>query len=575
MTDKELEKIYNEAYRAVYWTAMSLLKNEADAEDVVQDTFVTLIESYDTMKDKDKVIPWLKKIAANKCLNRLTRTKTDAVEDEFFDDVEAIAEDFLPDSIVESEEARRIIMDIINNKLSDEIRRTLILFYFDDMSTKEIAEALGVPEGTVRRRLNFARNKIKKEVEKYEEENDTKLFGMAIPFLTKLFIKESEQVVFKPMPVSLANLSASVKAPGSGAGIKASTEAVRKGTEIMKTKIIIGAIAAVVAVGVTVGIIAGVLNSKRTKVEPEAGILSSESVEDKTKNTTAETTAPKPKANKDLFVWKDNVIVELSEEGEKADVLVIPKECEGFMNIFDEGVYSEVYFESDDDINLNMAFSNAPNLKKIVLPKNLTTLNMFEFANDVSLEEIELPDSVTTLDSSVFQGCTSLKRIEIPEGVTELPYALFIDCSSLEEVTLHEGITTLGLGCFANCESLKTISLPSTVKTIEDKAFLRCRGLESVELNEGLESIGYDAFSYAESLTSLRVPSTVKSVQVSVLYGSGVTDLYLPAGLEITDCELASFYNPDAKTRIHVTAGSWADTHYDDYFVNCGEKTYD
>ena len=140
MTDKELEKIYNEAYRAVYWTAMSLLKNEADAEDIVQDTFVTLIESYDTLNDKDKVIPWLKKIAANKCLNRLTRSKTDTVEDEFFDDVEAIAEDFLPDSIVESEEARKIIMDIINNKLSDDIRRTLILFYFDDLSTKEIVK---------------------------------------------------------------------------------------------------------------------------------------------------------------------------------------------------------------------------------------------------------------------------------------------------------------------------------------------------------------------------------------------------------------------------------------------------
>ena len=263
MTDKELEKIYNEAYRAVYWTAMSLLKNEADAEDIVQDTFVTLIESYDTLNDKDKVIPWLKKIAANKCLNRLARTKTDAVEDEFFDDVEAIAEDFLPDSIVESEEARKIVMDIINNKLSDDIRRTLILFYFDDMSTKEIAEALDVPEGTVRRRLNFARNKIKKEVEKYEEENDTKLFGMAIPFLTKLFVKETEQVAIKPMPASLANLSASAEASSKGVNIKASTEAIKKGTDIMKTKILIGSIAAVVAVGATIGIIAGVVSKNK------------------------------------------------------------------------------------------------------------------------------------------------------------------------------------------------------------------------------------------------------------------------------------------------------------------------
>ena len=64
MTDKELERIYNEAYRAVYWTAMSLLKNDADAEDVVQDTFVTLIESYETIIDKNKVIPWLKKMSS-------------------------------------------------------------------------------------------------------------------------------------------------------------------------------------------------------------------------------------------------------------------------------------------------------------------------------------------------------------------------------------------------------------------------------------------------------------------------------------------------------------------------------
>ena len=263
MTQKEFEKIYNEAYRAVYWTSMSLLRNEADAEDIVQDTFVTLIGSYESIKDKDKVIPWLKKTAANKCLNRLTRTRTEVVEDEFFENVEAVAEDFLPDSIVESEDARRIIMDIINNSLSEDIRRTLILFYFDEMSTKETAEALGVPEGTVRRRLNFARNKIKKEVEKYEEDNDTKLFAMVIPFLTKLFIKESEQVTIKPIPASLIKLSASAEVSSKGAAIKATAGAVKKGTGIMmKTKILIGVAAAVVAVGVTTGVILGVMNRK-------------------------------------------------------------------------------------------------------------------------------------------------------------------------------------------------------------------------------------------------------------------------------------------------------------------------
>ena len=263
MTGKELEQIYNKAYKAVYWTAMQFLRNEADAEDVVQDTFISFMESYADLKDTDKAVALLKKIAANKCLDRIKLSKTDIADEEFFDGVEAIPEDFLPDSIIESEDARRIVMDIINNSLSEEIRRTLILFYFDEMSTGEVAEILGVPEGTVRRRLNFARNKIKKEVRKYEEDNDTKLFGMAIPFLIKLFIKESEQVLFKPMPAKLLNLSASAKASGKGANINASKEAVKKGTDIMKTKIAIGIVAPVIAVGATLGIILGIISKNK------------------------------------------------------------------------------------------------------------------------------------------------------------------------------------------------------------------------------------------------------------------------------------------------------------------------
>ena len=253
MDGKELEKIYNEAYRAVYWTAFSLLKNEDDAQDIVQDTFVALINSYDSIQDKSKIVPWLKKVAANKSLNRLTRTKTDNVEDEFFDTVETVPEDFLPDSLVESEETRKIIMDIINNSLSEDIRMTLILFYFDEMSTKEVAEALGIPEGTVSRRIHSAKKKIKKEVEKYEDENDTKLF-MVVPFLTQLFTKEAEQVAFKPIPASLLNLSASTGA-AEAAGSKLASQVVKKGTEVMLKKIIITSVSVVLVGAATAGII--------------------------------------------------------------------------------------------------------------------------------------------------------------------------------------------------------------------------------------------------------------------------------------------------------------------------------
>ncbi len=261
MTGKELEKIYNEAYRAVYWTSFSLLKDEDEAQDVVQDTFVALINSYDSIRDKSKVLPWLKKVAANRSLNRLTRTKTDTADEEFFDTVETVPEDFLPDSLAESEETRKILMDIIDKSLSEDIRRTLILFYFDEMSTREIAEALGIPEGTVSWRINSAKKKIKKEVEKYEEENDTKLY-MVIPFLTKLFTREAEQVPIRPMPASLLNLSASTQAATKAAGSKLATKAITKGTGIIMKKLIIGISAVVVSAGLVTGGIVYVVNHR-------------------------------------------------------------------------------------------------------------------------------------------------------------------------------------------------------------------------------------------------------------------------------------------------------------------------
>ena len=268
MTEKEIEKIYNEGYRAVYWTAMSLLRNEADAEDVVQDTFVSFIESYGNIEDTTKVIALLKKIAANKSLNRLKSARTENVDDEVLENLETVPEDFLPDSIVESDAMRRIVMDIIENSLSEDVRRTIILFYFDEMSTKEISELLGVPQGTVLWRLNFARKKIKKEVEKYEEESNTKLFAVPLPFLTQLFNKEAEQVVIKPMPASLLRLSASssIGTASAEAGKKIASEAVTKGTGIMIKKLLIG-LAAVLAVGAIATVVLITLNHQKDKNE--------------------------------------------------------------------------------------------------------------------------------------------------------------------------------------------------------------------------------------------------------------------------------------------------------------------
>ena len=245
MTEQEFEKLYKDAYKAVYWTAISLLKNKEETEDVVQDTFITAYNSYDSLKDKDKAVAWVKKIAANKCLNILTRRKTFNVEDEFFDEAEAVGEDFLPESLVESEEKRRILMDIIKKCLSEDTFIIVVLFYFNDLSAAEISERLGISTDSVFSRLKFARNKIKKEVEKYEDDNNDKLFAMGVPFLKLLFENESESVPFRPMPTALQNIPAS----HTGGAAEAAAATAKGGNAIMIKKILIGALAVSLAGG--------------------------------------------------------------------------------------------------------------------------------------------------------------------------------------------------------------------------------------------------------------------------------------------------------------------------------------
>ena len=359
MTGKELEKIYNESYRAVYWTAFSLLKNEDDAQDIVQDTFVSLINSYDSIKDKSKILPWLKKVAANKSLNRLTRTKTDNVEDEFFDTVETVPEDFLPDSLVESAETRRIIMDIINNSLSEDIRRTLILFYFDEMSTREVAEALGIPEGTVSWRINSAKKKIKKEVEKYEEDNDTKLF-MVVPFLTNLFTKEAEQVPFRPMPASLLNLSASTEAASQAAGSQLASQAVKKGTEIAMKKIIISIVSITLAGAALAGIIYFATreneksdSKKSTKKDAENEITMIDP-DDESETTPVETEGTEDNSGADsAFGGSDRKYVNFNDLKLKINGTVITMNQSTVQDIVDTGCYVNPYM-----LDRNYAYGN-------------------------------------------------------------------------------------------------------------------------------------------------------------------------------------------------------------------------
>ena len=257
------------------------------------------------------------------------------------------------------------------------------------------------------------------------------------------------------------------------------------------------------------------------------------------------------KPNKDYYKWNGNQIASLSDEGKKQKELIIPADCDTITGVLNDGAYTKLSFESDNEVNFGLAFSGYSSLEYVSLPKNQTTL---------------MP--------MAFQDCSSLKSIEIPNGITELQSFTFLGCTKLQEVKLHDNITLIDAGCFTGCTSLTEIKLPASLKTLGLQAFSQCSGLTSIELPDGLETMEDSVFTGCSSITSLKLPASVKTVGHGIITLSGITDLYIPADLEFTDWKKDAFYIEDIDLIVHVTEGSWADINFDDVFLGA-QKSYD
>ena len=98
------------------------------------------------------------------------------------DTYETLDEQEVPDKALDNDETRRMIAELVDD-LPDAQRQCVLLYYYDEMSVKDIAASLEVSENTVKSRLNYARKSIKEGVECYEKQG-IKLYGLSpLPFL--------------------------------------------------------------------------------------------------------------------------------------------------------------------------------------------------------------------------------------------------------------------------------------------------------------------------------------------------------------------------------------------------------
>lgn len=153
--------------RTVYLVAYSVLKNEADAEDVAQEAILKAFRALPDFRGDSKFQHWLVKIALNEARMRYRKRQgeklqslDDTPEEEDYVPLQIRDWRELPPEVLERKEVRQEIQDAIG-LLTDKYREVLVLRDMEEMSIAETAEILGITQATVKVRLFRARLKLR------------------------------------------------------------------------------------------------------------------------------------------------------------------------------------------------------------------------------------------------------------------------------------------------------------------------------------------------------------------------------------------------------------------------------
>lgn len=158
-----VERYKDGAYRL----ALALTSDEHLAEDAVQDAFIEALSKLGQLREPDAFAAWLRRIVRTVC-NRLTRKRRESLSDAASD---AAASGEGPLDGASRREVAQLIRQSIEG-LSEATRETAKLFYLDELDQATVAGMLGVPEGTVRRRLHDSRRQLREMLTWYFEEGE-------------------------------------------------------------------------------------------------------------------------------------------------------------------------------------------------------------------------------------------------------------------------------------------------------------------------------------------------------------------------------------------------------------------
>ena len=149
ISKEEFVKLIDENKLSMYKLARSILKNDSQAEAELSESILKAYKNKDKIKDVNNFKPWIMKILANECYNLIRKNK----RFELIDNLESL-------NLIHMDKSINNLKEIVE-KLNKEYSSVIVLYYYEDMSIKQISDILNIPEGTVKSRLSRAKSKLR------------------------------------------------------------------------------------------------------------------------------------------------------------------------------------------------------------------------------------------------------------------------------------------------------------------------------------------------------------------------------------------------------------------------------
>ena len=619
---KAFEALYAETNQNAYFVALKITKNEQDALDILQESYIKSLENLSQLKEPENFVAWFKKIVANTAKNYIIKRrtalfKTDESEQMFTEQLTEDDGEFIPEKSFDTKETRAMVTNIIDS-LPEDRRLCVLMYYFDEMSVFEIAETLSVSVGTVKSHLFYSRKTIREKVESMSAKGVTVLGAASVPFFAWLLKKgtiaarlseSSAAAVLSTVEGASALLCGAVATGAAGAGAAAGGAASVGAVSGTAAKIIAGItapkiIAAGTAAAVMISGVAAGTSLIRQNAETKAELSSDFAAVEAMATTESGAFGYGTEIYEESESFGDSPSgIEMSEkisDIERNGTEKAPGTTEKPSQSAAKSLTNRASVPASNEKPQTVTTSPTAATKKPVTtatkpittatkPTTTTTTKPTTTATKPTTTATKPTTTATKPTTTTTKPTTTTTK---PTTITTTKPTTTKTTSAIENtytasdgnitITGYTGsggvvtipdkigdksVTAIAAYAYENKTSITIVKIPASVTSIGTGAFSGCTSLEKVELPSGLLNLGNLVFKNCTKLSGITIPPGVTSIGNGTFQGcSKLQSAYIPAG--VTTIGINAFAScPDLT--IYCADGSAAHSYAVTYGINC------